>query len=169
MESSSTFGLHMVPSSHQWLLIAVCMQQWPHPGKWLWLASKTNEAIHWALALDETWVCLPLIVKSGLSRLCGENHSVDSTDKKPCLSKVLWNMEEVMRHLVNQDHPLHLTVPSHLDLFLLLDLDSFGQWSEADICATLLHFHYNPSLVQVMTSHDITQPKSCGYEESVKQ
>ena len=58
-------------------------------------------------------------------------------------------------------------VPSCLDLFLLLDPDSFGLDSEADICATLLH--YNPSYVQIMTSHHITQTKSCGNGESVKQ
>ena len=41
MGSSSTFGLHMVSSSDQWLLVAVSMQQWPHPGQQHWLAGKT--------------------------------------------------------------------------------------------------------------------------------
>ena len=47
------------------------------------------------------------------------------------------------------------SVSSHLNLFLLLDLDSFGGESEADIYATLLH--YNPSLMQIMTLHHLTR------------
>ena len=66
---------------------------------------------------------------------------------------------------LSKSHPSTTSnsVPSHLDLFLQIVLDE----SEADICATLLH--YNPSQTQIMTSHHITQPKSCGDEESTKQ
>ena len=41
IETSSTFGLHMIPSSHQWLLVVVSKQWWPHPRQWLCLASYT--------------------------------------------------------------------------------------------------------------------------------
>ena len=44
--------------------------------------AKPGEGSHWALALDETWVCLLLHVKTRLGRECRGNHSIDPIDKK---------------------------------------------------------------------------------------
>ena len=50
--------------------------------------------------------------------------------------------------------PFSAIPASVYDLFLLLDPDSLGWESEADVCTTALH--YNLSLTQIMTWHDIT-------------